>query len=219
MSSVAVGFDFDGTLVDSFGAIADAARRAALEVRVELPPHAELALSALSLEDYGQVISFQDDAQFMRFKAAFRAVFDRESYQAVTCLPGAHEALHECAAAFGGDRVFILTNRRLDSVLQIIAHLGIQPPLGGVHSCASGSPKGNRKVDKLRPLVQRYRTGGSATVAYVGDAEADVEAALACGAVAVLCAQNQAKPARAQTGILVVSALHEVVPLLNKEHP
>jgi phosphoglycolate phosphatase-like HAD superfamily hydrolase len=218
----ALGFDFDGTLVDSLAAIGDAASRAALQVGVSLDGVDLAALSALSLDDYHRAIRFESPAQFERFKATFRAAFDRESYRLVAPFDGAGDTLERAMALLGVDSVFILTNRRRESALQIIDYLRLPRVGGGVHS-ASGAPAdaGNRKTAILRAIAARQYP--QRIVLYVGDAIADMEAALAAGVVPVFCAhdndyKSSDEHALAHQSTQAVRGLREIIQLFAPNH-
>ncbi|MGA7965385.1 MAG: HAD hydrolase-like protein [Gammaproteobacteria bacterium] len=172
-----LGFDFDGTLVDSAPALEHALTRSADRFDIDLRDVDLCRLGALSLNDYAMQLGIGAD-EFEEFKRYFSAVFDSESFRFVEKKSGVDELLNVLAPTPAGQQLFVLTNRRIESVRQILAELGINEFGDRVWSASEQPAGGNRKRSVLSRIVcEHYK---ASRVAYAGDAVEDVEAALHC---------------------------------------
>lgn len=149
-------------------------------------------ISVLSLNDYASHLGIQSQEEFGAFKECFRTVFDNESYRLVRKKPDLDELLHTLSDASKGYQLFLLTNRRIESVRQILGFLGIDCFGRFTWSASEGPSEGNRKASLLAGIIQEHFD--AADTAYIGDATQDVDAARASGITSIFVNDRNEAP-------------------------
>ncbi len=177
----AVVFDLDGTLVDSYAAIAASLNHA--RAGWSLPPLDDATvrrgvgrgLEAL-IEDH--VGADRVDRGVERFRAKYAEVFAEHTF----ALPGAAETVRRLAR--DGYRVAVASNKPARFTRPILEHLGMAGSIGSIHG---PDTVGATKPDPA--MIRRCLLDLGATVddaVYVGDMVLDVESARRAGVPVVL---------------------------------
>lgn len=175
-----VGFDLDGTLVDSSADLAAAVNhvlaglgRAPLseaEVRRNIGGGGRRML-ALSLADAGVDEPQALDARY----AALLAYYEAHIADATRPYPGVAEALDELAAL--GVRLAVVTNKGGRLATKLLDALG----LSARFACVIGGDTVARGKPAPDPILEMVRRCGGGRAAFVGDSTFDVAAAHAAG--------------------------------------
>lgn len=205
-----VVFDLDGTLVDSFGAIAESANAA--RVALGLPPlpapeitrHVGHGLWHL----LGTVVGpeYVDRAVPLYREAHAKIYLDRTK-----ALPGALESVRRLHAA--GIRLAVASNKLSTFSRGILEHLGFAPFLDAVEGPDTA---GATKPDPA--MIRRCLAAmgiEAAEALYVGDMPLDVESARQAGvAVALVATGAVARGKLASTGVTVLEDVSTVEDVL-----
>jgi pyrophosphatase PpaX len=178
-----IGFDLDGTLVDSRPAVLDALRHVLPRHVGSSPDELIETLFPLTLEGYRSVLRLHDPAAWEAFRSDFVERFDKVSFKAIAPFPGAYEVLERANAMAGKAATFLLTNRRLVSALAVLEHTGLSAGFSLVRQTVDDGTA-NPKVGSIRKLVAELDATGPGV--YFGDHPKDAEAALGIGFDAVL---------------------------------
>jgi phosphoglycolate phosphatase len=173
----AVLFDFDGTLADSFAAIASSTNH--VRVSYGLPPMAEAAVRAYV--GYGLDNLMADlvpNAPVEEAVGRYREHHATVMFTQTHLMPGAAEAIPELARR--GYKLAVCSNKRVEFTRQLVRSLG----LDAYFSCVLGPDDvaGRAKPDPAMLLEGLTRLKVSAADAvYVGDMVVDVQTARAAG--------------------------------------
>jgi phosphoglycolate phosphatase len=171
VSTPAVGFDLDMTLVDSADAIVDAVAHTVTSYGVQVDEPAVRATVGLPLDrvfpDYIPDVPYADAL------AVYRARYLSHGLAMQSLLPGAREALERVTA--DGYRVVVISAKKDTHVVAVLETVG----LDGFVDHVVGERFAETKADALR------ETGA---LVYVGDHVGDVLGARGAGAVAVAVA-------------------------------
>lgn len=178
-----VGFDLDGTLIDSKPAVVDCLRHVAPFFRIGDIDALVDVLFPLSLDEFRKVLQIEDDVLWTQFRKMYVLRFDSTSYKLVRPVEGAFDALDYCSHNFRRQNMFVLTNRRLESADAILTLLGMRDCFATV-SQAQANMSVNPKIAALAALLSERRQGDRGL--YIGDHIKDAEAAIANGLQAVL---------------------------------
>ena len=198
-----VVFDLDGTLVDSFGAIADSANAARLALGLppvafpEITRHVGHGLRHLLGEVVGPELV--DRAVPLYREAHARIYLDR-----TTPLPGALDTVRRLHA--GGIRMAVASNKLSAFSRGIVEHLGFGPYLAAVEGPdTAGAVKPDPAM--IRRCLAAIGVDASEAL-YVGDMPLDVESGRRAGVAVVLVATGVA-PRRelARCGVPVLDEL------------
>lgn len=168
-------FDFDGTLIDSSPSIL--ASFATALARLEITPVVALDQSLIGpplRTTLRRLTGIEDADRIESVVDAFKQDYDTDGYRQTLAYPGIDEALRALHA--GGNRLWIVTNKRIVPTRKILAHLGWDRLFEGVFALDSFSPsEPNKRVLVARVL---HENGISVTAAMmVGDTLEDAEAA------------------------------------------
>ncbi len=181
MANIALIWDLDGTLLDSYPAIVPSAREICAELGEDYS------------EDYVHSFVIRTSVgQLLRELAARRGVdadavverFNRRSDSRLALIrpmPHARETL--AALSEGGARSFVYTHRG-ESSFTILENTGLAPYLTEVLTSRSGFPR-KPEPDALLYLVEKYALDPAHTW-YVGDRSLDIEAACRAGLRSIL---------------------------------
>ena len=179
-----IGFDLDGTLVDSKPAVLECLRFVMPSFCVMDADEVVDQLFPLSLADFQSVLKLEDAELWIEFRNRYIARFDSVSYKFVKILPGAYERVTFVSGQLGAENIFVLTNRRLESAESILADIGLRPLFGHVVHATPIVGGGNPKTRALRKILRDQEYTGRG--AYVGDDIRDAEAAIKNGLDAIL---------------------------------
>ena len=173
-----IGFDLDGTLVDSHKAIYDC-------LKYTIPKYSDVdvckiidTIFPLTLDQFPNYIDFASKKDFSEFKIFFIESFDEIYYKKVKIIDGAIKTLNFSVNKFGNENIFILTNRRSESAIQICNYHGITNIISSenIYSTKNDGTK-NPKLNSMSNIVTKknyqYLLG-----CYVGDSAIDIESAI-----------------------------------------
>ena len=172
----AVAFDCDGTLVDSFQAIADSVNY--VRARHGLAPLPEAKVR----RHVGHGLKYLLDRvllepDFERDAAAYREHHPTVMLAGTTLLPGAIETVRWLKEQ--GLAVAICSNKPIEYTLPLVEHLGLGPMLSlvlGPESVAHAKPA----PDMIHAVMDKLSLSAS-EILYVGDMTIDIETARAAG--------------------------------------
>ncbi len=176
-----IGFDLDGTLVNSSNAIMSCLEKT-------LPKYINqkninfndlmTQLYPLTINQYPDYIDFNSDQCFDDFKQEFSKKFDNKYFKKVKLLPYTIDILKASVRYFCKDNIFILTNRRIESASQLCKHLGISEIIND-NKITSTVDDGtdNPKIKSLKDLIIKYNFIDKFGC-YIGDSDSDIESAL-----------------------------------------
>jgi HAD superfamily hydrolase (TIGR01549 family) len=203
----AIVFDLDGTLVDSYGAIALALNRA--RVHYDLPPLQEPEVRRAvghGLDDLLARTLGPDRVE------AGRRIFREEYARGLTigthALPGALPTVRELHGR--GYRLGVASNKPSDFTERILDELALLPFLGAVLGPErAGAPKPDPAM--IRACLRLLGVEAAEAV-YAGDMPLDVESAARAGVAVVLVPGGSSDPAELRgTGQRVLTGLSELL--------
>lgn len=218
MTSAAVLFDLDGTLIDSAPSILESYRLAfeacglapvvALDAALIGPPLRPTLARLL-----GGTVDSVEAATLDRLAAAFRVAYDGAGYRATVAYPGLHAVLDALAAA--GRRLFIVTNKRLVPTRLILDHFGIGARFEAVYALDAFAPPVADKTAALAVVLVRHGLDPAGCV-YIGDTPEDAAAAAAHALPFVAAGWGYGDPGRlaevpARARVETLTALPEVL--------
>lgn len=218
-----VGFDLDGTLLDSHGDLARAVNHALLlEGRAAVPAEAVRAMVgggarkmlARALEATGGPV---DDARFEALHDALLVFYEDNIAIETRLFPGGEAMLDALAAR--GVKLAVVTNKLERFAHKIFAELGLADRFYTVIGGDTLGPgKAKPRPDLLDLMVERAGgDAGAARAAYVGDTTYDTRAAAAAGlpCIAVSFGFNDLPPADLGA-VAVIDHFDELVPTLER---
>lgn len=212
-----VGFDLDGTLVDSHGDLARAVNHAlVLDGRPTVPAGAVRAMVgggarkmlARAFEVTGGA---PEPARFEELHEALLAFYEANIADETRLFPGGEAMLDALAAR--GTRIAVVTNKLERFALSILEALGIRQRFFTVIGGDTLGPgRAKPRPDLLQLMLER---GGGGRAAYVGDTSYDTRAAQAAGlpCVAVSFGFHDLPPAELGAA-RVIAHFDELVPTL-----
>jgi phosphoglycolate phosphatase len=208
-------FDLDGTLVDSYAAIAAALNATLSEHRRAPRPLDEVRGAVVhGLADLlGQYLPPESlPSAVGRFREEYRKVF----LDLTEPLPGMQETLHRLhERGFG---LSVASNKPAEFSREILGHLGVLPQLVSVRGPGSDTPP------KPHPAMLRAclrDLGASSTdCVYVGDMALDVESASRAGLPVLLVPTgSSSRAALVETGHPVLGAVSDLLEFLAAPAP
>lgn len=173
-----IGFDLDGTLVDSQKAVYEC-------LKESLPKYYDGNINQvidivfpLTMDQFSKYINFKSHDSFNSFKSDFINLFDKKYYKDIKKNHGCLELLKFCKRKYGENNVFILTNRREKSALQVCNYLNITNIINTEKIFStkfnnSSNPK-SASLNNLIKLLKIEKMSGY----YVGDSLADLDSAI-----------------------------------------
>jgi phosphoglycolate phosphatase len=214
-----VGFDLDGTLLDSLGDLSHAVNHAlSLEGRPPVPVEevrsfvgggARKMLANAMLATGGAV----DDARFEQLHDALLAYYEANIAVETRLFPGGGAMLDDLAAR--GVKIAVVTNKLERFAVKIFAQLGLSDRfytiIGGD---TLGPGRAKPRPDLIELMLER---GGGGRAAYVGDTTYDTRAAAAAGlpCVVVGFGFNDLSPEELNAAT-VIGHFDELVPALER---
>ncbi|MBS8272833.1 HAD family hydrolase [Thalassospira tepidiphila] len=178
----AVLFDWDNTLVDSWGTIQTALNMTFEEFGLERWSIAETKQRvARSMRDSFPVLFGED--RWLDAKDSFYGHFQSIHLQTLQPLAGAHDLL--CALRDNGTYIGVVSNKNGDFLRKEVDHLGWTPLFGQIVGATDA------EKDKPAPDPVHMAMGDSSAPQYenlwfVGDSAVDIECARNVGATAIL---------------------------------
>jgi 2-phosphoglycolate phosphatase len=172
----AVGFDLDGTLIDSTDAIVASFMHAFDALRRPSPPRDTIVSTiSLPLEHQFRLLGVTNVTEAA---AVYREHYVREAPATTRVLPGVREALERLHAA--GIPMGVATSKKRSSAEVLLPHLGI----AHYFACCIGPEDVARPKPDPEPILALAGRMGvaPADLLYVGDTALDVAAARAAGA-------------------------------------
>lgn len=173
---IAVGFDLDGTLIDSTDAIVESFFHTFRTLNHAVPAR-EVIVATISatLEEQFAMISNLDPKQAA---LVYREHYVRTAPSTTLLLPGVPESLVQLQTA--GVRMGVATSKRRSSAEPILAHLNIARHFD---ACIGPEDVTHPKPhpEPLHTLMARMRVPEPSRFVYIGDTPYDAKAALAAG--------------------------------------
>jgi phosphoglycolate phosphatase len=174
---ISVGFDLDGTLIDSTDAIVASFFHAFHEMG-QTPPSREAIVATISatLEDQFRLLANIDVAEAVR---VYREHYLRTSPATTVLLPGVVEALDRLAHA--GIPMGVATSKKRSSAEPLLRHLQIDKYFKaciGPEDVARPKPH----PDPIHTLMRQMSVTQPGGLIYIGDTHFDAEAARAADA-------------------------------------
>lgn len=214
-----VGFDLDGTLLDSLGDLANAVNHAlAMEGRGPVPVSevkgfvgggARKMLANAMLATGGRL----DDDRFEELHAALLVHYEANIAVESRLFPGGEAMLD--ALAVRGVKIAVVTNKLERFARKIFAELGLSDRF---YTVIGGDTLGPGRAKPRPDLLQlMLEQGGEGRAAYVGDTTYDTRAAAAAGlpCIAVSFGFNDLPPSELGAAG-VIDHFDELVPVLER---
>lgn len=210
-----VGFDLDGTLLDTSGDLAVALNHALATIGRAPVPEAEVRNligggSALMLRRGLALTGGDEDVDFEALRQVLIAHYGENIAHHTALYPGAAEMLDALAAE--GTRIAVVTNKPEQLAVKLFNSLGLSPRF----ACVIGGGRYPLKPapDALHAMVEQC---GGGAAAFVGDTTFDTRAARAAGlpSVAVSFGFCDAPP-HALEADAVIDHFDELIPALSR---
>ena len=172
-----MGFDLDGTLIDSRNAIYNCLKTTLPKYSNSIVENVLDTIFPLTLDQFPKYIDFFSKKDFENFKHDFMKSFDETYFKNINMLSGARKSLELSVYEYKKNNVFILTNRRIDSAIQICQHLVFFDIILKENLFSSDkNNKNNPKIHSLKNIIfKKYKNNSSGC--YLGDSILDIEAA------------------------------------------
>ncbi len=174
-----IGFDLDGTLIDSHKAVYDCLSESLPNYVNENVDNIIDIIFPLTMSQFPDYIKFKNPESFNLFKEEFINLFDTKYYKRINLMKDCLELLKYCKKNFGDENIFILTNRREKSALQVCHHLNITNIIS-TNKIFSTKFDGslNPKITSLRNVIKLLKIDSKLGY-FVGDSSADIDSAIA----------------------------------------
>lgn len=219
----AIGFDLDGTLLDTFRDLGTAVNHAlvqgglaavSLETSKDLIGGGAKIMLARAVEAQGGL----PDDEFKRFYKAMLAYYEAHNAVHTVPYPGVREALAELAAR--GVRMAVVTNKFEGFARSILTQLDL---IGAFDTVIGGDSMGKgadgQFLAKPHPapvIAARAATGGG-RFAFVGDSSYDIRAAKAAGVPVIAAAYGYCDASPQDLGADgVIDSFAELIPALEQ---
>ena len=178
----AVVFDVDGTLVDAFGDIAEAANAGLRALGLPEKPREEITKSVGygSLRLVARVMGLPEDSpEVVECRQTFVAYYQEHAGEHAFLYPGARDLLSFLGK--NGIRTAALTNKPHELTIKTVEALGVNDLLDLIQGETEGFPL---KPDPAGLLTICSRLGAKPeNTIVVGDGDTDMDAACAAGAI------------------------------------
>lgn len=216
-----VGFDLDGTLLDTFRDLGTAVNHALEIGGFDLVP----IDSSKDLIGGGAKIMLQravdaqggmpDDDFHALYKQMLRYYADHNAVHSAP-YPHAREVVADLAAR--GVKMAVVTNKFEDFARSILTQLDFINPfetvIGG-NSMGKGSDRRYLSKPHPEPLIEAQKRCGGGTMAFIGDSTYDVNAAKAAGMPVIAAAYGYCdKPPHDLGADAVIDSLSDLIPAL-----
>ena len=174
-----IGFDLDGTLIDSHKAVYDCLSESLPKYVNENVDNIIDIVFPLTMSQFPDYIKFKNSESFNLFSKEFINLFDTKHYKRINLIKDCFELLKYCKEKYGDENIFILTNRREKSALQVCHHLNITNIISSDKIFSTkfdDSP--NPKINSLSNVMKLLKINNKLGY-YVGDSPADIDSAMA----------------------------------------
>ncbi|MBN2035439.1 MAG: HAD family hydrolase [Chitinispirillaceae bacterium] len=206
-------YDFDGTLVDSrqdvFESLMHAfssngipvdALQAEIIMQMQLPEAVTYAAPGLPVEKRNAIIE------------AFKKHYDASDYPNTTLMPGARELLEKCLQK--SIPCYIVSNKRQYPMLKILEKFNLRKFFSAVYNPDVIESKKLSKAELLAQAVMTHGLDRNST-AYIGDMDADVQAARENGLISMVVANGYgveaAKASRPEVAVKNLLQIRELI--------
>jgi len=170
----AIAFDFDGTLVDSAPGILSGMALALEKNQIQPAVPLQAGIIGPPLRTTLALVSgHQDDALLDRLVADFKECYDGSGYRATEPYPAIGAALAQLREL--GYALYLATNKRGTPTRLILDHLGWTPLFSAVYALDEHSDCTDKKQMLAKMLGDHHLS--ASTTPYVGDTDADADAA------------------------------------------
>ncbi|HEU4820546.1 MAG TPA: HAD-IA family hydrolase [Qipengyuania sp.] len=211
-----VGFDLDGTLLDTHRDLAEAVNHALALGRFEPVPvhHAKSLIGGGAKLMLAKAIDEQGglpDDEFRKLYKQMLAYYGRHCAVWTAPFPHASEMLADLDRR--GVRMAVVTNKFESFARDVLAQLGL---IDCFEAVIGGDTLGKgRAKPSADPVLEAHARCGGGRMAYVGDSSWDVMAARAASVPVVVAGYGfNDKPPHELGGDAVIDSLAELVPLL-----
>ena len=130
------------------------------------------------MSQFPNYINFKNDNSYKLFREEFSELFDKKYYKTIKPMDYYLDLLNFCKSKYGEKNVFILTNRRKESALQVCKYFSITDIIGvekifSTKMDSTSNPKSN-SLKHVRKLLYFNNKLGY----YVGDNVTDIDSAI-----------------------------------------
>jgi pyrophosphatase PpaX len=208
----AVGFDLDGTLIDSKPCIVASLQATFRELNVRIPSPDEIrATVGLPWVDMLRRLGFPDkDAEAWR--QAYNIHFARLAPSSLRAFPGVTTVLLHLKGT--GKKLALVTSRGNDTVEVCLRQTGIDPALFDVIVDRESTQKHKPSPDPILEACRQLQVE-TCDFVYVGDADVDMQAAAAAGAWGIFAAYGSEGDCQLANDPRVIGVINELSGLEN----
>ena len=210
-------FDLDGTLADTDADIRIAWKAAIADEGLAAPDFDAKFVAGPPFDEMAKLLFPSDcSAELIeRLKAGFASHYDRDGFALTREYPGVREVVRALRA--GGDRAYILTNKRHAGTLAMARHFGWEAEFDGIYAgdMHRGDPIGVLKKPALMRLAMDEVGAAAADAVMVGDTRLDFAAARENGVKSVAVGWGYGKPEELALADILVHDAKELKEVLN----
>jgi len=173
----AVIWDFDGTICDTYPAIAGAVNAALASFAVTTSLAYVVALASTSLDYCIRTLATEFDIPYAQLDSAFRETYQHIHLRDQPPFPGLPEFCKQLAIV--GVRQFIVTHRRRESLLRLLSAYNLDSYFTHIIAADDGFPR-KPAPDAILHLLTTYAIDPSDALV-IGDRDFDILAGQAAG--------------------------------------
>ena len=174
----AVIWDFDGTICDTYPAIAGAVNAALASFAVTTSLEHLVALASTSLDYCIRTLATEFDIPYAQLDTVFRETYQHIHLRDQPPFPGLPELCKQLAVV--GVHQFIVTHRRRESLLRLLSTHGLESYFIHIIAADDGFPR-KPAPDAMTHLLTTYAIA-PADALVIGDRDVDMLAGQAIGA-------------------------------------
>ncbi|AUX70362.1 phosphoglycolate phosphatase [Porphyrobacter sp. HT-58-2] len=222
----AIGFDLDGTLLDTFRDLGAAVNHAlvlggfqavSVETSKDLIGGGAKIMLARAIEAQGGV----DEAEFKRLYKAMLAFYEQNNAVHTVPYPGARKVLAELASQ--GVRMVVVTNKFEAFARSVLTQLDL---IGAFETVIGGDTMGKGEDGQFlakphpAPVLKAREVTGAGRFVFIGDSTYDVRAAKAAGVPVIAAAYGYCdKPPHDLGADAVIDSFEGLIPVLHALAP
>lgn len=204
----AVIWDFDGTIGDTYPAIAGAVNAALGTFGVTARLERIIELASVSLDDCIRTLATEHKLPYDEFNTAFLSHYQAIQLEAQPCFPDVATMCEQLAQA--GVTQFLVTHRRRASLMPLLTAYGLLPYFTEIIAGEDGFPK-KPSPDSFRYLLDTYGIA-PADAFVIGDRDIDIRAGQAAGIPTCLFRSTFADLSPTHT----ITAYHELAAIITQ---